>query len=360
MSRKVLMRILHLSNHVKNSGNGIVNVLVDLACAQAEGHAVGVASVGGDFEQLLNSRGVTCFALDQRRRPLTLARAALQFRKIVRAFRPDVVHAHMTTGALLAYSLRWKLQYSLVTTVHNEFYKSATIMGVGDCVIAVSDAVARSMVSRGVARNKVKIVRNGPLGSIRKAKYESSVPMKLQHPAVVTVGGMYERKGIGPLLEAFARVLEQQPSTHLYLVGDGPDRTRFEIKARELGLSKTVHFEGFQPDPWRYLRAGDVFVLASLAEPFGLVLAEAREAGLAIVATNVGGIPEALDRGEAGILVPPNDPPALADAVCELLGNKDNLSRARTMARQNLDWLKVKRMNDETLTVYADIISRPA
>jgi glycosyltransferase involved in cell wall biosynthesis len=352
------MRILHLSNHVKNSGNGIVNVLVDLACEQVEGgNTVGVASAGGGFERLLESHGVSCFRLDQTRRLLTLARAAIQFRGLIRKFRPDVVHAHMMTGALLAYLLRWRSRYGLVTTVHNEFQKSAVLMGLGDRAIAVSEYVAHSIASRGVTSAKLRVVRNGPLESARTVQRVASTPVILQHPAIITVAGMYVRKGIVPLLNAFARVLENQPHAHIYLIGDGPDRSTFEARTRELGIAESVHFVGFQPDPRSYLRAADVFVLASLAEPFGLVLAEAREAGLAVVATSVGGIPEALDGGEAGTLVPPDDSKALADALCGLLGDKIQLSRARARASRNLEWLSVKRMNRETLRVYEDLVA---
>jgi glycosyltransferase involved in cell wall biosynthesis len=241
--------------------------------------------------------------------------------------------------------------------VHNEFQKSAVLMGLGDRAIAVSDSVAHSMASRGVTSAKLRVVRNGPLDSTRTAQRAASIPVTLQHPAIISVAGMYVRKGIAPLLDAFARVLEHQPYAHLYLIGDGPDRSTFEARARELGIAENVHFVGFQPDPRSYLRAADVFVLASFAEPFALVLAEAREAGLAIVATSVGGTPEALDGGEAGTLVPPGDSKALADALCGLLEDKILLSRARARASRNIEWLSVKRMHRETLRVYQDLVT---
>ena len=334
-----------------------MNVVVDLACAQIEqGHTVAVASRGGEFVDLLEDHGVFCFELNQTRQPLALYRAAVRFRTIIHEFRPDIVHAHMITGAVLAYLLRWKLGYGLVTTVHNEHYRTASLMGIADRVIAVSDAVAKSMTARGIPKNKVSVVRNGPLGTLRKTT--TSEPPALLHPAIVTIGGMYLRKGIIPLLTAFSLLLKRIPSAHLYLVGEGPDRPTFELTAKKLGISEVVHFEGFQADPWKYLKVADVFVLASLKEPFGLVLAEAREAGSAIIATRVGGIPEALDDGNAGILVPPNDCPALAEALCRLLENEDHLAQAKMRALRNLDWLKVKRMTTETLEVYMHAIAR--
>jgi glycosyltransferase involved in cell wall biosynthesis len=352
------MRILHLSNHIRNSGNGIVNVLVDLASVQRRaGCTVAVASSGGEFEDLLRHHDVAHFRIGQSKGPLSLVTAAAAFRRLVGEFRPEIVHAHMMTGALLAYLLRWQRGYGLVTTVHNEWQRTAILMGLGDRVIAISDAVAASMSSRGIPSAKIRVVRNGPLGSPRKAYQSEQQPVTLQRPAIVTIAGMYMRKGIIPLLHAFAEVLEAHPAAHLYVVGDGPERARFEAKAGHLCISANVHFTGFQADPGTYLRGADVFVLASLAEPFGLVIAEAREAGVPIVATNVGGIPEALDGGEAGTLVPANDPSALARALLQLIEDPAELSLGRARAGRNLEWLSVERMNSDTMKVYEDLIA---
>ena len=108
---------------------------------------------------------------------------------------------------------------------------------------------------------------------------------------------------------------------HLYLVGDGPERELFERQARRSRWSDRIHFEGFQTVPQAYMLSADVFVLASRRESFGLVLIEARQAGCAIVATNVDGVAEALDGGRAGMLVPPRNVPSLAVALTRMLRN---------------------------------------
>ena len=145
------MRIIHLANHADNVGNGIINVMVDLACMQrSAGHEVIVASGSGGFAELLGAHGVEYRLLRQRRRPVTIIKAARQFRALIREVEPDIVHAHMMTGAVLARVLRWNDRYRLVTTVHNSFQRSAIVMAVGDRVIAVSDAVKQEMERRGV------------------------------------------------------------------------------------------------------------------------------------------------------------------------------------------------------------------
>ncbi len=352
------MRILHILNELRIIGNGIVNVAVDLACLQANtGHDVAVVSGGGEYETLLAQYGVKHFHLDQSRKPIQIIKAALGYRKIIKEFQPEIVHAHMMTGITLAKILKYSSSYGLVSTVHNEFQRSAITMGLANRVIAVSKAVADSMAKRGVPKKNLRIISNGTLGSVRTPKISDYQPMKLKHPAIVTVAGMYQRKGISELIEAFAQIANDFPQAHLYLVGNGSDKEKFEAQARGTSVCDRIHFEGFQSEPQRYMLSCDIFVLASHKDPSPLVIPEAREAGCAIIATNVDGIPEGLDNGEAGILIPPKNPEALANALGKLLGSVEDLNNWRIKAKQNLERLTLTRVNEETIKVYGELIN---
>jgi glycosyltransferase involved in cell wall biosynthesis len=351
------MRILHLTNHVQQVGNGIVNVAVDLACLQAKnGHHVAVASAGGEYEALFARHGVQHFHLDQSRTPVNMIKAAWCYREIIQEFQPDIVHAHMMTGVMLAGLLRNGYDYSLVSTVHNEFQRSAVLMGLADRVIAVSNAVADSMVQRGIPKSKLRVVSNGTLNSPRNRNIKDYQPLPLCHPAITTVAGMYTRKGIVELIEAFIKIAVDFPQAHLYLVGNGPDRAMFEEMVQNTPFADRIHFEGFQAEPQRYMLASDIFVLASHCESFGLVLTEAREAGCAIIASNIDGIPETLDWGQAGLLVPPKDSQTLANALGHLLSDPQQLEKLKYQAKQNLERFSVTRVYEETLSVYYELI----
>lgn len=355
------MPILHILNDVQKVGNGIVNVAVDLACLQAKaGLMVGVASAGGEYEALLADYGVSHFHLDQARKPINLLQAARIYRAIVQEFQPEIVHAHMMTGVVLARILKAQAGYALVSTVHNEFQRSAVLMGLADRVIAVSQAVAHSMARRGIPEKKLRVVRNGTIDSPRTRQLTEYLPLPLQRPAIATVAGMYQRKGIAELIDAFVEIAWDFPEAHLYLVGHGPERLVFEAKAQSTPVVDRIHFEGFQPEPQRYMLATDIFVLASHRDPSPLVLSEARQAGCAIVASNVDGIPEALDDGQAGLLVPPADSSALAAALAQLLSNPNVLHKWKDRAQNNLDQLSVARVNKETLAVYRELTERGA
>ncbi len=352
------MRILHLANHCHEIGNGIMNVAVDLACCQAEaGHTVAVASAGGSYVPLIERHGVDHRHLEQHwRRLLRLPAALLGLRALLRAFRPDVVHAHMMTGALLSAALRGQGRWALVTTVHNEWQRSAVAMGVGDRVIAVSEAVAARMAMRGVPQRRIDVVRNGALRSPRRPD-RAMTTLNLGSPAILTVAGLYARKGIAELIAAFERVAPHHPSATLTIVGDGPDRARFEALAQSSPYAGRICLTGFIADPRPYFHAADIFVLASRNEPFGLVLAEAREAGCACIGTRVGGIPEVLEGGCAGVLVDPADPDALTEALFALLGNREILERWQGAARCGLGWLDVARASEQVVLVYQRAVS---
>jgi glycosyltransferase involved in cell wall biosynthesis len=260
----------------------------------------------------------------------------------------------MMTGVVLAKFLRIGTKYQLISTVHNEFQRSSLVMGFADLVIAVSKAVAQSMQKRGISQRKLRVVRNGPLGSPRTLSLTDYTPLTLHRPAITTVAGMYHRKGIAELIAAFAQIAQDFPEAHLYLVGDGPDRIEFEQQARKTSFYNRIHFEKFQPEPQKYLLSTDIFVLASHRDPSPLVIPEARAAGCAIIACNVDGIPEALDQGKAGILVPSGDSCALGLTLFQLLNDLDNLKYWQNQASKNLEMLMIERVHKETIAIYLE------
>ena len=358
-----MMRILHLLNTHIEAGNGIVNVAIDLACLQAKmGHSVAIASSKGDFEALLAAHGVEVFSLPlpvggsetRSSRLSALPNAVLGLRRLVRRWRPDIIHAHMVTGVILVRLGFLRPAFRLVSTVHNEFQRSAPLMGFADRVIAVSNAVAANLKRRGIHARKIAVVPNGPLETPRRASAPLPLPLALQHPAVLTVGGLYERKGIADLIAAFEIAAATVPEAHLYIVGDGPAREVFRAQAEGSSVAGRIHFEGFQRDPRPYMLASDVFVLASHREPFGLVIPEARACGCAIIASNVDGIPETVDGGTRGILVAARQPAALATALVDLLTDSAGLAAWRVRAAEGLEWLSASRVARDTLAVYAD------
>jgi glycosyltransferase involved in cell wall biosynthesis len=349
------VRVLHVLNHVRAVGNGIVNVAVDLACTQADkGHAVAVASEGGEYTALLEAHGVRHYVLPPRRARGALALARC-LSEAIDTFAPEIVHAHMMTGMVLARILRGRRRYRLVSHIHNIHQRSSILMGLAERVIPVSEAVVRSMSWLGLPKRRMRVVQNAVAGGPRIGAEWAESRTVVERPSIVTVCGLSERKGITELIAAFERVTSRHPTAQLYIVGHGPDRGRFEARADASSVRRQIHFEGFQSNPEPYLKAADVFVLASRRESCGLAILEARAARCAIVATDVDGIPEQLDGGRAGLLVPPADPTALAGAIGRLLD--DPSERARLAAAgANFSDRTVAAMTDQVVAVYRELL----
>jgi len=341
------MKILHLVNHCR-LGHGNVHAAVDLACIQAaKGDVVAYAGEGGELQDLLVRSGVEHITLRQRsKNPAELIQAVLRLRRIIGERRIDIVHAHMMAGAALGYCATRLTRAALVSTVHNSFDGHSHIMRLADGIAAVSEAERVTLVKRGFAERKLVTIVNAPLGGARSRHFPHEPAVQVARPSITTVCGLHERKGVDTLIAAFALVAADRPA-ELHIVGDGPDRAKLEMAATATGFGDRVHFHGSLQDPQTVLRETDIFVLASHAEPLGLVNIEARSAGCAIVASNVGGIPEALDHGAAGILVPSGDTKAFAREINGLLSDPERLARMKQQARGNLERFSVERLYAE-------------
>ncbi|MFT4437956.1 glycosyltransferase family 4 protein [Caballeronia sp. 15715] len=355
------MKIVHLASHAQCNGNGAVNAMVDLACMQARaGHDVVVASAGGTFEPLLRRHGVTHSLLHQSRQPWRVPAMIAGFGRLIERFNPDVVHAHMMTGALISRFGSMRRRFALVTTVHHDIQKGASMVRFGDRVIVMSHAARDAMLERGVLANTLSVVASGTIGSPRFPARQPS-PLQLQHPNVVCVAAMFERNGVADLLHAFAHVLqtqEQAQDAQLYLVGEGADRGMMESLAEQLGIANHVRFTGFVADPRAYLNEADLFVFAAHQAPGPLAISEAREAGCAILATKVGGVPEMLENGGAGVLVAPQEPMQLAAKMGWLLMDSPIRAQYAARAKLNLERFSVERVYTEHLAVYEQAIAR--
>lgn len=191
-------------------------------------------------------------------------------------------------------------------------------------VTAVAQAVGEHVHrEEGCPRDKIVVIPNG-------VNTEQFREMPAAPPAeVVAAGGsgkvfgtiarLVWKRGNEELVEAAALVARDEPSARLLVVGDGPMRPKLEQKVSESGLGETVRFLGAVPRAARLLPSFDVFVLSSVWEGMSNGLLEAMAAGRPVVATSVGGNTEVVVHGESGLLVPPRDPKAMADAVLRLL-----------------------------------------
>jgi glycosyltransferase involved in cell wall biosynthesis len=174
--------------------------------------------------------------------------------------------------------------------------------------------------------------------------------LNIAGPMILTVGRFAEKKGLAYLIEAMPRVLETHSGARLVMVGFGPLERELRTKVKELGIKEAVHFAGrlSHDELPVYYASADVFVLPSVVdqsgdtEGLGVVMLEAMASGTPVVASEVGGIPDVVQDGETGLLVPPREPQAIAEAICRLVEDAPLRSRlveaARESVRRTFSW----------------------
>lgn len=196
-------------------------------------------------------------------------------------------------------------------------------------VVAASDRVAAYAAQEfRIPPERLTTIPNGvDLDHFRPVRRDRNV----EPPVIGCTARLHAKNDHATLLRAFARVSVRWPEARLLLLGRGPEEPRLRALAAALGISARVRFEGEQPDVAPYLHQMDLYVQPSVAEGMPNSILEAMASGLPVVATCVGGTPEVVVDGETGLLVPPRDPVALADAALKLLEDRrmaDALGRA--------------------------------
>ncbi len=206
-----------------------------------------------------------------------------------------------------------------------------------DACLAISEGVARGLVENyDVDRSCLQVIPNPvDLDALREGANEPP-PAGLPGRFIVGVGRLDHQKGFDLLLEAFAKI--EDPELGLVLVGRGPERDALKAKAENLGLGDRVHFPGFVEHPSAIVSRAELFCLSSRWEGFGHVIVEAMAVGCPVVVTDCEfGPAEIVESGESGLLVPPEDVDALAEALARLLANRGEAQRLAECARKRAE-----------------------
>lgn len=298
------------------------------------------------LREYMESQGVACFSCNCRRQA-DLPWGVLRLVRFLRRERIDVLHAHLfepavvgLISATIARTSRRVLtrHYSdYHTRIHKAWHVRADKLctRLSHRVVAVSRHTARHLVeTENAPPEKVRVILNGidfdrVKPSMPDARKRVRGAEGLGEALVILVAArLHPEKGYDHLFEALPMLRARLNHPFLLLVaGAGPFEAEYRERVDRLGCNEVVRFLGFRADVPDLMLASDVVVLPSVAEAFGLVLAEALYLGVPVVATRVGGIPEIVDDGVDGILVPPADPSALAGALGDMLD--DAALRAR-------------------------------
>jgi glycosyltransferase involved in cell wall biosynthesis len=341
--RQVLLTVLGLRER------GYRSVLV----AHPEGELAQRASEGHDLLKLAPRTEVDLHA-------------GWRLSRIIKELKPDVVHAH-DPHAVAAASLALAFNTSvarppLMASRRVAFHLKAHAFSRWkyhqvDCFLAASESIHSVLLNDGVEASKIVTVYEGI--DIHRIQAETPVNihaelwLPVHAPIVGATGALTAEKGHRHLIDAAALVVREVPDARFVILGEGDHRPVLERQIKELRLDKHVFLPGFRADVLGFLQSFDLFVMPSIFEGLGTSLLDAMAAGKATVATRTGGIPEVVVDGDTGLLVPPRDHHALAQAIVTLL--KDEQLR-KQMGAAGLERVQrvfsADRMVERTLDVY--------
>jgi glycosyltransferase involved in cell wall biosynthesis len=287
---------------------------------------------------------------------------------LIRRFQPDVVHCHNAAWLKTASACRWTRTPCVFTlhSYHDGWLRSHRMWlrwaaTVTDYCVGVAPGIEKLFVDiLGVPEERTLYIRNGVLDIHRLDPIDVDWEVPKQAKTVGMVGRFDEhQKDQATLVRAMAMVCKQVPDVHLVFIGDGPRRAEVEQLASQVGVRDCVHFLGLRRDVPTLLHHLNVFVLSSRIEGESLAILEAMSAQRPIVATAVGGTPGLLANGECGLLVPPGDAQAMAQAILELLTNKTKAQVLARRARERfLQEYTIDRMGERYLELYTEAASK--
>jgi glycosyltransferase involved in cell wall biosynthesis len=341
-----------------------VHTLVTHCQQQGEEVAVALGGTGkrradtGLLAERLAADGIRVVPIKSFMRDISIAQELAAFREllaVIRRERPDVLHLNSSkAGGIGAVAGKLARVPRIVFTAHGWAHREprgfmqriliwvsswVTVL-LSDSVIAVS-ACDKETAPALFLRHKIQVIPIGiapftllPRVKARQELIQKAPSLSETVPWLVMTTELHWNKGIDIAIAALAQLSKQYPDMALVVLGEGAEHDRLLACAREQGVSDRVFLLGFVPEARQYLSAADLFLMPSRKEGFPLALLEAAQAGLPVIASRVGGIPEIIEHEKSGLLTQPNVL-ALADAVSSLLANSEKArSFGNTLQRE--------------------------
>ncbi len=371
-------RILYVVT--KANWGGAQRYVFDLAVASKEaGHEVRVVSGNeGTLTERLKEAGIETRTIAAMKRDISILDEFRSFKtllRIVEEFRPDTIHGNSSkAGGLSTLAGRLKGVRTIVFTAHGWAFNEGrplwqkVLIGLfhyamvlcAHKTICVSSAIRQDAAWMPFVKKRFSVIHNGvsagSLLSKKEARMRIAPELARGFPNALWIGSIAElhpTKGLDTLVEAFAAIAHDPPSTVLVIMGDGTEWAHLQKLVQIYDLPDRVVLTGFVKDASSHLAALDVFVLPSRSEALGYALLEAGLASLPSIGTRVGGIPEIIEDGDTGLLVPPGKSIALAQALTQLLNNESLRNRLGTGLNEKVHAeFSTKTMIEKTLKLY--------
>ncbi len=353
-------------------GGGLERMVHDLSLAlQGAGLRLGVFPIGGlgVYADPLRAAGIE--VVDCREPKLRIRGFPRRLIAALKTFAPSLIHAHSGTWLPATVAARWSGKPPLVFTDHGRYPPEPRGRAIIErwcarrtsLVVAVSQDLASYLASWLALSSPVRIIPNGidlarfqEVKAGRREELRASLDVGSRDVLAIAVGRLVPVKNHTAMLQALARAAPQAPGLMLALLGAGPLEAELRALATDLKVADRVRFLGFRADVADCLAAADLWVSTSTTEGMPIALLEALAAGLPIIATAVGGVPETLGSPPAGRLVPPGDAAALAGALVELGNSGEARQRRSQVARARANAYSIDTVAASYAAVYSEIL----
>jgi glycosyltransferase involved in cell wall biosynthesis len=352
-------KVCHIMHDGSGQGGGATFALACFPAYHADFETVAIVGAEGNLAERLRARGVRTLTLPMKR-PLKALFSFPALWNILRRERPDAVIVHgqwagffgsiaarMAGIKVVIYYTHFPSFYSdwdFHRVLRNRLAESVTCKNSSVVVCLSSAGRYQYLLRRFAPEERFIHLSNGLDPSAltevlsREDFLKQVASSSPDDQVVVSVGRLADQKRIDWLLRAWALIESRLPQAHLAIVGSGPDEANLHRLARELNLQR-CHFLGSRPNGYTYFRAADLGVICSMYEGHPLALIEAMLVSCPMVGTTVDGIGETIVDGVSGLLVPPADPAALADAIFRLLSDPVRARQMGEAGRQQAERL---------------------
>jgi len=359
------MNILFLTTHL-NTG-GITSYLLTLTKELIrQGHRVYLATSGGNQQDDFTFAGAEHLFVDIKTKSELNPKLYFAIEKIKRYMAQKnihIIHAHTRVTQVMGWFLEKTTACPFVTTCHGFFrphWGRRVFPCWGEAAIAISQPVKEHLEKDfKVGPEKIHLIMSGldlSKFSVSREDYrkERRRLMGLDgYQLIGIIARLSDVKGHDILIRAMPKIIRQKMHTKLLIVGEGKEEAGLKELVAKLGLNDYVYFYPVMNKTVEFLEIFDVFVMPSLQEGLGLSVMEAQACGLPVVASDVGGLPNLIEHGKTGLLVPSQDSDALAEAILDLLNDRKKALALGRAAREFIEQnFSAQTMGAKTIAVY--------
>ena len=361
------MRVLHIDTEFGWRG-GQQQVAYLVAGMQRQGHgAAVVCQPDSDLEMYCREKAWACYPV-RTHGELDVV-AGYRLARLCRKEKFDILHLHAAHAlALGVWAKLFGASGKMVASRRVDFHIKKNWLSrfkydnpYLDRIICISDQIRKVLLTDGIPAEKLRTIHSGVDvhrfdGIFPPDDFRDQLGIPADHILVGTMAAMADHKDYPNLLRAADIVCRRTANITFCAVGSGPEEAKIHNLAEALGLGDRFIFTGFRKDVGNFIKSYDIFVHASYLEGLGTSILDAQSVGLPIITTRTGGIPEIIDHGKTGILVPPRDPRSLADAICELSGDASRREALGKAGRCSVEAFSIEKTVERNINMYKELL----